>query len=226
MNTPTSQDTPPTYWTDYWQERGKMDAPDLIKMQRTINGVPMPMENIVSDVIKRCYGDVLELGCGTGVLTQEIAKKAKSVLAVDSSEAMLSFEETDTIRKCHADVRNLTLTTKFDTIIAYSFPHYLTHAEFVAMLMKCKDWLDQGGLLFIGDLPDAGKLWEFHNTPERVNDYFSHLSTPKLGTWFDREWVKRACQYAGFDVQIMNQPDNLPMKEYRFDAECHHRRSA
>ena len=40
-------------------------------------------------------GEVLELGCGTGYFTKEIAKKAKSVIATDLSDTMLKIARTE-----------------------------------------------------------------------------------------------------------------------------------
>ena len=70
-------------------------------------------------------GPILEIGCGTGRITKEIAKLGKEVIAVDSSAAMLGIlrdklQVSDLAGRIHlqkGDIRQLELNRKFPLII-------------------------------------------------------------------------------------------------------------
>mgnify|MGYP001580061561 FL=1 len=73
---------------------------------------------------------VLEIGPGTGILTLELAKKAKRVIAVEKDakmceilkETLKNFKNVEIIQ---ADIRNLKLEIRNFKIIA-NIPYYLT----------------------------------------------------------------------------------------------------
>jgi demethylmenaquinone methyltransferase/2-methoxy-6-polyprenyl-1,4-benzoquinol methylase len=73
-------------------------------------------------------GDVLELGCGPGGFTRELARSAPSVTAVDSSPAMLRRNEVEVaqpnVRYIRADIFEWMPEDAFDTVF---FGFLLSH---------------------------------------------------------------------------------------------------
>src|SRR3954452_18570969 len=64
---------------------------------------------------------VLDLACGTGVLTRQLAARAESVVGLDASEAMLreARERTDSprVRYARGDFRDFDLGESFDAAV-------------------------------------------------------------------------------------------------------------
>lgn len=103
-------------------------------------------------------GDVLELACGTGIWTRELAPRAASYVAVDAAPEMLAFaaanlDGLDVELRC-ADVFDLRLGRDFDTVF---FAAWISHvplprfAEFWAAVGRV---LRPGGrAVFLDELP-------------------------------------------------------------------------
>lgn len=100
---------------------------------------------------------VLELGCGTGAFTREIAKTAKCVAAVDVSERMLGIAENSTskeignirYRRCDFHYLSGALGTalgSFDCVVA---AYSLMYADVDKACWECYQMLRPGGRLAI-----------------------------------------------------------------------------
>jgi SAM-dependent methyltransferase len=103
-------------------------------------------------------GLVLELGCGTGLLTRELIGAGHRVIATDASPAMLDIAR-DLVGESAEDVRQLTLPDdplpQADAVVAVGHPlNYLPSAEAVdRALIAIAQALRPGGLLAL-DLCD------------------------------------------------------------------------
>ena len=86
--------------------------------------------NVLSDMVAEFdpRGDVLELACGTGWLTRELARFADSLTAVDASTTMLERARnegrTDVVRFVHADVFEWQPDRAYDVVW---FANWLSH---------------------------------------------------------------------------------------------------
>lgn len=112
-------------------------------------------------------GPVLELGCGSGRVTQQIARAGINMVGLDNSESMLALARAKLNRKpelaaratlVHGDMANFDLTTQppshptnqlFSLIICpfNTFMHLTTTAGQLALLTCSRRHLDPGGLL-------------------------------------------------------------------------------
>lgn len=88
---------------------------------------------------------VLDLGCGTGILTKRIADFGADVLGVDASESMI-----DTARRnypelsfLHADATRLTFDREFDAVFSNAVFHWI--ADQPALLRCVQAALKPGG---------------------------------------------------------------------------------
>lgn len=128
---------------------------------------------------RRNSGAVLELGCGTGRTTWEIADAGVPIVGLDLSKAMLAIAESK--RKLYpnaasvilkqADMRDFNLGIKFKTIImpGRSFEHALTAADQAAVFAACQRHLhDRGNLILcVMAQPDVSQpqgVEYFHKT--------------------------------------------------------------
>jgi trans-aconitate methyltransferase len=73
---------------------------------------------------------ILDLGCGTGHLTQRIAACGAEVLGVDSSPSMIAMARQNfpKLRFQVADARSLTFETEFDAIFSNAALHWVVEA--------------------------------------------------------------------------------------------------
>lgn len=98
-------------------------------------------------------GNVLELGCGTGLYTETLHKVSKSVLATDFSDEMIAFakqkrESLENVTFQKADALNLQFKDEtFDTVFMANLIHVIGDAERV--VQESKRVLKSGGLLII-----------------------------------------------------------------------------
>jgi len=102
--------------------------------------------------VRARHGLVLELGCGTGLLTRELIAAGHRVIATDASPAMLDIAR-DLLGGSAEEVRQLTLPgdpmPQADAIVAVGHPlNYLPDAAaFDRALVAIADALRPGGLL-------------------------------------------------------------------------------
>ncbi len=111
----------------------------------------------------RYYGvpvrSVLDLACGTGLLTRQVAKRAESVVGLDVNDAMLAQARLRTsasnVRYLHGDFRSFSLGETFDVILcgSNSLNYVQTRAELVDVFACVQRHLRPGGL-FVFDTVD------------------------------------------------------------------------
>lgn len=113
---------------------------------------------------------ILELGCGTGNLSELIVKtypKAEKIL-VDISEEVISqcksrLENNDRIEYCQADINELDFPAEsFDLIVSSITIHHLKHHEKELLFRKVFSWLTNEGVFTYGD-QFAGETKEIYD---------------------------------------------------------------
>jgi ubiquinone/menaquinone biosynthesis C-methylase UbiE len=151
--------------------------------------------------------DVLEVGCGTGLLTLLLRPEVNRINAIDSAEAMLAVLKRK-IKEGH--IGNVTtgladLETgggfdgRYDMVVSSMTLHHI--CDIPALLGHCAAVLKPKGLLCIADLDaDGGK---FHDD-----------STGVFHNGFDRCILKKQFEAAGFGnirnrtAAIIHKPDS------------------
>jgi len=136
--------------------------------------------------------DVLDIGCGTGLLTLRLQPHVRSITGIDSSDGMLAilnekirYGNLQNVKTRQIDLdRGDTLTGRYHLVASSMTLHHIRNVP--ALLAQCYHVLPPGGWLAIADLdPDEGK---FHED----NTGVFHFG-------FEREAQKQAFRDAGFD---------------------------
>ncbi|MDD5143795.1 class I SAM-dependent methyltransferase [Methanoregula sp.] len=149
--------------------------------------------------------DVLDFGCGTGLLTLRFQPLARSITGIDSSKGMLAVLEekireqglTNVTAQC-IDVENGKIPDgKYDLIVSSMTFHHIRDVQPVLAILSTL--LKPAGTLAIADLDnDNGK---FHDTPEGV-----------FHNGFDRYIMKNQFEAAGLTC-VRNRTAAIVQKE-------------
>ena len=145
---------------------------------------------------------VLDVGCGTGLLSHELSRHFRSVVAVDISEPMLAVAR----RKRNAanidyrlcDANNLPTEARFDAIVSHTAFHHLPSIP--ATLAKLRNLLAPGGRLIAVDcvarLPATIPRWNFlyyaHAAVHFLPDSLQHGASAAGTLWrfrTSRVWI-------------------------------------
>lgn len=221
------------YWKNHYNVLVEKfpDSP-LKQVQRTLNGKEMDqaqqdytVEAIISALDLRGGDRVIDLCCGNGLITREIAKVVKMVVGVDFSEGLIAY----------ANAHN-----KFDNI-EYKISNVLSLPEeffenankvYLRDSISCLDSEDLSQLLgtikrskevemfHIGGIPDAARLADYYNTAEKMEYYLrmEKEGTPHMGTWWTQDEFTRLVEMQGLTAVVSKQASGLAGAYYRFDC--------
>lgn len=221
------------YWKNFWSHHADsaQSASPQTQVLRTLNRQPIEEEVFSRIVASILHGlvldmelDCLDLCCGNGLITTEIANNVRSVVAIDFAKTLI--EQIDLERypniqtRCSSVIETEFPHHSFDRILLYAGLQYFTLAETAQLFNSAVKWLRPGGMLYIGDIPDMTRIWSFFNSQDREDAYFEALrrQEPIVGTWFVPEWLKRLGRSSGFcQVEVIDQHNDLPFAHYRFD---------
>lgn len=122
------------------------------------------LAHIYTNVRKNDSMSILDIGCGTAVLTSRLYDCGCDVTAIDFSERMLEIAlskmpQAELIRYDFSRGLPPELTDRsFDAIICTYALHHLTHDGKIAFLHELRGHLNRGGLLLIGDISFATRI--------------------------------------------------------------------
>lgn len=189
---------------DEWCER--IDA--LIKKY----GVSKPVRN-VGDALESEKNLVVDLGCGTGTLTEMLYEKGYDMIGIDNSDSMLSVamekksvSGSDVLYLCQ-DMRELELYSTVGTVISVcdSVNYILDEEELLEVFLRVNNYLYPGGVFIfdfntdykyrevIGDTVIAENrdncsfIWEnYYDSNDAINEYDVTVFVKEEGELFRR----------------------------------------
>lgn len=222
------------YWTRFWVEHGKAnrDSDKQTQVLRTYQKKPIDvdlweftLEKIDEHFIVNEGDNVLDLCSGNGLFSKHFVSKGANSTAVDVSEDLLmNVKDEQSIKPIVSDIRTVDFNKGvFDKVFFYAGIQYLTHGESIQVLSNIYRWLKAGGELYIGDIPDARKIWTFYNTPARQKVYFNNLKLGKaiVGTWYNPEFLENLSTFLGYKSGIaIEQDPKMIYSKFRFDFKC------
>ncbi|MDN5201698.1 class I SAM-dependent methyltransferase [Fulvivirgaceae bacterium BMA10] len=125
---------------------------------------------------------ILDFGCGTGLLIDYMTKKAKQIVAVDTSDKMISVLESknynnvetinDELSK-ESIIRYPALQNKFDLIVAVSVCAFLPN--YLEVLTTIKSLLKPDGIFIQWDWLRTEKDPDFGFTEEMIKDNYDRV---------------------------------------------------
>jgi len=106
-------------------------------------------------------GRVLDLGCGLGNLSVEIARRGLDVVAVDASDTAVerirkaASAEGLKIEAVHADLESYAIPGKFDTIVAIGLLMFFKRERALALLSDIQEHVAEDGLAIVNTLVEG-----------------------------------------------------------------------
>jgi len=104
---------------------------------------------------------ILDIGCGTGIATRQLARRGADVIGTDRDSSMIgqALKESDGIKYIVAEAEHLPLPdATFDAVTAFSSFHWMEH---VTALQEIKRVLKNYGVVFIANKEDGPLRMEY-----------------------------------------------------------------
>lgn len=223
-------------WHRHWTEHPPRFEPRAFREQvgKTVGGRPVPDEQVarivalVTTTLELGPGDrVLDVCCGNGLITRQVAGGVASVLGVDYSpflvEVARSEQAAPNVEYLLDDARRMAAVPadpRFDAIYLYEGLQHFTPREVRGLLAEMRRRLTPGGRVLLGSIPDLARRWRFYDTWRRRAAWCARTVRGReaIGTWWDRRRLAALAESAGFDASCRDQPPELYTAHYRFDV--------
>jgi len=227
-----------TDWIKHWSAIVEAAGENkyLLQVGHQLNGKPYSSDQFAHMVfgIKKALDlrteDVLlDLCCGNGLLTKELASECKSVVGVDFSESLIRVANTKHFvenTKYHVlDVHHLNELSSeqngsFTKISMFGALQYFSPKELPMILQHVLGLSARKCLIFLGSIPDMERKKNYLNTPARRLKYlwYQFTGTDIIGTWWLVNQICSVCETYGLECHIELESSDAPISHYRFDA--------
>ena len=242
-----------TLFEESYQEEQTDDAPSFAGWNSSYTGRALPeadMQEWLSATIDRIREleprKVLELGCGSGLLVEQLAPHCAAYRATDFSpnvvrrlqrwlQARPALRHVALAQATALDIDEAAASC--DTIVLNSVVQYFPDMEYlVAVLERAVAALADGGKIFIGDVRHRGLLRAFHSSVQ-LSRAAGNLSAGQLKARIDRalqqekelvidpEFFRALQQHlpriSGIEVELKRGQADNELTRYRYDATLH-----
>lgn len=139
---------------------------------------------------------ILDIGCGTGLLTAAFADRGHEVFGLDPAPAMLEIARSrpggERVSWIEADARAFDLKRQFDLIVmtGHVFQVFLSDDDVLRVLKMARQHLKQGGRLVFDSRNPEARAWE-RWTPEHSRKVIEHPLLGRVETWHQVEAVEQ-----------------------------------
>ncbi len=225
-------------WEEYWTKNPKSvgEKEYLNQVGHTVNGLPYSDYQFQSMVLKICNcldlqnDDVLlDICCGNGVITTELAKKCRKVVGVDFSKPLLKVANRDhrpaNVSYHRINVIDYAEMSKippgtFNKILMHGALQYFRKRELTLLLNNIMQLSTDRSTIFIGSIPDKKRKWKFYRNPKKklLYLYFIMSGRDAIGTWWDRRWIKTTCDRLDLQCNFREHSIDKPVASWRFDV--------
>jgi SAM-dependent methyltransferase len=227
-------------WRVHWASVGERIRGDELfrQVERTIGGIPErpdQIELLVAAITQRLDlrsdDTLLDLCCGNGLITARLAPFCGAAVGID-----YSLELIEVAREHHAMPNTVYLHRAASEIHLSDFCNgapnkacvnaglqYFTEVMVERLLASLRALAQHRFVLFCSDVPDAAKLNDFYDTPERRVEFEQRRAagTEAIGTWWDRDHLRSLFAAAEYAVSLIEPEPRRGTAHYRFDVLAH-----
>jgi cyclopropane fatty-acyl-phospholipid synthase-like methyltransferase len=227
-----------TDWEKFWNTvpRAVGERDYFRQVMKTVRGEPLTerqFQYMVSEVCERLElketDRVLDLCCGNGLITKEIAKVCRAVVGVDFSQPLIEVANRDhrpanvtywRMSALDLDQMPLPPTGPFNKVLLYDALQHFAKRDLSRLLRNILAATSEGRLILLGGIPDKRRQWRFYNTPQKKLLYLTRKVTGKdaLGTWWERDFIRATCQQLNLQCAVHEQSKEMYNAHFRFDV--------
>ncbi|MCI0533776.1 MAG: class I SAM-dependent methyltransferase [Verrucomicrobiales bacterium] len=225
-------------WKEFWTEYpASVDEQEfLVQVGHTINGKPYSrpqFETMIASVrgsLQLGSDDVLiDICCGNGVVTVELAKHCRSTLGVDFSVPLITvarkFNAGDKIsyrvmNALELDALPTLAEGPFSRVLMYAALQHFEPQDLMRLLTGFLKHTGGDRIIVLGGVLDVERKLRFLDTQEKLQMYerYQMEGRDRLGTWWKKDFVSDVCKELGLRCEIDDHSDGRPGGHYRFDA--------
>jgi cyclopropane fatty-acyl-phospholipid synthase-like methyltransferase len=225
-------------WKEFWDTfpAGFDDKCFYRQVGKTFQGEPISqwqfdllVRDVQSKIDLKPDDSVLDLCCGNGLITRQIAAKCKTVMAIDFSEALISiaqkYQSAPNIRYCCKSAldigpEDLINGEPFTKIYMYEALQHFQPEDLAPLISRIGSVCTGSTIILLASVTDADRLTMFYDTPEHLEEYYRKKvrGDLMLGTWWDKSFIRDECEQQNFDCAFYDQPSGLHTAHYRFDV--------
>lgn len=230
-------------WLNFWQNYRNIKIIDnqdlLFQAGKTVSSKPIEerqfiiiIRSIISSLNVGSNDRVLDLCCGNGILTYEIAKRCSFVFAIDFSETMINntrkFKTSKNIEylqydiKKISEIKNIIFKKNINKVVMYDALAYFNKQELLYILSTLKNILNEKHSIFIGSILLSEKKYNFYNNFKRKLNYIvNHRLLHKdkgLGKWWSIRELRSIADQLDYKFKIIHQNPKLYTAHYRVDV--------
>lgn len=216
-------------WRKFWDSNADKNASDVIgQVQRKdMKSTVLTVNHIVRVLNVKPSDAILDVCCGNGIITQQIAKKCDSIVGVDQSEMLLNVAKRDykdmncLYLNCSAlEMSDFVKSHSFDKIyLQFSFQYFDKWKEgekVIAEMLKC---LKPNGIIFIGDITEHKNKHKLYDTPLKKAYYYKQMfqGRNRMGKFWKISDLDTIADKLNVKGTYLEQSKELPYAHYRFD---------
>lgn len=190
-------------------------------------------EDIIGWLDLQEVDNVLDVGCGNGLVTNIVATKCREVHGVDFSQNLIQTAKREksahNIQYYLADaltIGELFPEGYFDKCFCYGLLQYLDYTKGKTLIETMSYVTKPGSLILIWDVPDIRRRWVYyHGLKRRIYFYASWLrrrlggtGQDSLGWWWHPDRITKICRDLNLSCTILQQDERPVDSNYRFDA--------
>ncbi len=168
---------------------------------------------------------LLDLACGNGMITYRIGPDFESIKAIDFSQPLIEVARDrfgrENIDYQVGDALEIDgLSEDFDCILIQSAFQFFNQSQADSLLGQMRSRLNQGGLVYLGEVADGDRRWSFYRGIKGKVLYYGNLLKGKriIGYWWKPVELLELCQRHGFELSVFYQTRDLPNHYFRYDA--------
>ena len=225
-------------WRSYWHSKPQaFDPADRARQAEwTFDGDPLPADVVlahVSEIVARLEltheSRLLDLCCGNGFITEQLADHCAAVVGVDFSDYLVDVAERETrhprVRYQRGDVLRLDeldppLEGRFDRVLMLGSLQYFAPDDLDRILAGLAPLMSPGAVILLRDIPNRALRWRFYRTGrQRLTHLWNSIGgQDALGTWWETGWIESRVGALGWSATfpVSADPDSA---RYRFDAQ-------
>ena len=202
-------------WTTFWNEKAKSQTEFQATGRGSMDiwGFLHTVREISSYLHLERRDDVLDIGCGVGIITMALAPWVRNIHGVDISStaidrAMLNCRDIPNMRFSVGDITELdSKIGVYHKVCAYSVLQYLQDSDEVLKAFQClHSVLKSGGTAFMGANPDSNRYEDYQKAVDQssmsAEEKAKYVEVIDATLWLSGESMAQLAHKAGLNALV------------------------